>query len=172
MKKDIHIRQTTETDYSTIYHVIKTAFETAEHSDGDEQDFAVSLRTDGNYIPELDLVAEFDRQLIGHIMFTKTYVTLPDGRKYDTLMVAPLSVLPEHCSTGTGSALMREGLRMAETMGYKTAFLLGDPNYYKRFGYELTSPYGIRHTDFPPEYLQVKEIVPRALDGITGIINM
>ena len=172
MNRNIRIRQLSEADYPIVYNVIKAAFATAEHSNGDEQDFAVNLRNDANYIPRLDLVAELDGRVAGHIMFSKTYVTLPSGGKYDTLLVAPLSVLPEYHGQGIGSALMREGLRLAQTIGYGSAFLLGDPDYYRRFGYELTHLYGIRHTDFPPEYLQVKEIVPHALNGITGIIHI
>ena len=105
-------------------------------------------------------------------MFTKTYVTLPDGSKHDTLMVAPLSVLIEYRKMGIGSALMKEGFRIAERMDYTTAFLLGDPDYYRRFGYKLTQLYGIHHESFPAEYLMAKEIVPGALEGITGVIHM
>lgn len=172
MKTNIIVRQTTEADYSTVYNLIKTAFETAEHKDGDEQDYAVGLRNGRNYLPELDLVAEFDRQLIGHIMFTKTVVSQPDGSKVDTLMVAPLSVLLEYRSMGVGSTLMKEGFRIAKAMGYQTAFLLGDPNYYQRFGYKPSHLYGINHESFPAEYLLAKEIVPGALNGVTGLINM
>lgn len=172
MKTNIIVRQTTEADYSTVYNLIKTAFETAEHRDGDEQDYAVNLRNSGNYLPELDLVAEIDGQLAGHILFTKTFVTQPDGSHADTLMVAPLSVLLEYRNMGVGSTLMKEGFRIAETMRYKTAFLLGDPAYYRRFGYKPSHLYGIHHESFPAEYLLVKEIVPGALSGITGIINM
>lgn len=38
MKKNFIVRQITEADYSTVYNLIQTAFETAEHRDGDEQD--------------------------------------------------------------------------------------------------------------------------------------
>lgn len=93
MQKDILIRHARQADYPTIYELIETAFKTAEHRDGTEQDFAVDLRAGTNYIPELELVAEIDSQLIGHIMLTKTYVVLPDGGRYDTLLLAPLSVL-------------------------------------------------------------------------------
>ena len=164
------VRQTTQADYTTIYNLIKTAFETAEHRDGSEQDFAVGLRESDNYIPELDLVAEQDGRTVGHIMFTKTHVFRPDGSRYATLLVAPLSVLLEYRNTGVGSALMREGFRIAAAMGYQTAFLIGDPNYYKRFGYELAHLHGIRHDSFPPEYVQVKELVPGALDNVTGLV--
>lgn len=172
MKTKFIVRQITEADYATVYKLIQTAFETAEHRDGDEQDFAVNLRNGDNYIPELDLVAEKDGELIGHIMFTETYVAQPDGSKYKTLLVAPLSVLLEYRSCGVGSALMKEGLRIAQTMGYQSAFLIGDPNYYQRFGYKLTHLYGISHESMPAEYIQVKELTQGALDGVTGLINM
>lgn len=172
MKKDITIRAIAQSDYSTVYDLIKTAFLTAEHRDGDEQEFALRLRNGENYIPELDLIAELDGVLIGHIMFTKTYVTKPDDDRYDALLVAPLSVLLEYRSMGVGSALMTEGLRIAATMGYGAAFLIGDPNYYQRFGYELSALYDIRHDSFPAEYVMVKTIATDALDGITGVVNM
>lgn len=172
MKTNFIVRQTTEADYTTVYDLIKTAFLTAEHRDGDEQDFAVNLRSGEGYIPELDLVAEIDGQLMGHIMLTKTYVARPDGSQYDTLMVAPLSVLLEYRSTGVGSALMQEGLRLAMTMGYETAFLVGDPNYYQRFGYQPTQLFGISHESIPGEYVLVKEMKEKALNGVEGIIKL
>lgn len=172
MKTNIIIRQTTQTEHTAIENLIKTAFETAAHRDGDEQDFAANLRKSENYIPRLDLTATRDGVPVGHIMLTKIFVTKPDGTQYDTLMVAPLSVLPEHRSAGVGSALMNEGLRIAATMGYGAAFLLGDPAYYERFGYRPTHLYGIVHDSFPAEYLLAKELVPGALDGVAGKINM
>lgn len=172
MKKNFIVRQITKADYSTVYNLIRTAFETAEHRDGDEQDFAVNLRNGENYIPELDLVAEMEGSLIGHIMFTKTYVTKPDGSKYNTLLVAPLAVLIESRSMGAGSALMKEGFCIAQAMGYESAFLIGDPNYYQRFGYKLTHLYGINHESLPSEYVMAKEFVPETLNNVTGLIKM
>lgn len=168
----IIIRQTTQTEYAAIGDLIKTAFETAVHRDGNEQNFAAKLRTGENYIPRLDLTATLDGVPAGHIMLTQTGVTKPDGTRYDTLMVAPLSVLLEHRCAGIGSALMHEGLRIAAKMGYDSAFLLGDPAYYQRFGYRPAHLCGIVHDSFPAEYLLAKELVPGALDGITGKINM
>lgn len=172
MNNNILVRQTTEAEFPIVYNLIKTAFLTAEHRDGNEQDFAAGLRNSGNYIPELDLIATFDGHPAGHILFTKTFVTKPDGSKYETLLVAPLSVLLEHRSKGIGSMLMKEGFRIAANMGYGSAFLIGDPDYYQRFGFKPTHLYGIKHETFPAEYVMVKEISPNALKGISGIINM
>lgn len=169
---DISIRQTTAADYATVYDLIQTAFLTAEHRDGDEQDFAERLRNSPAYLPGLDLLAEVDGQPAGHIMLTRTRVVRPDGSHYDTLLVAPLSVLLEYRNLGVGSALMQQGLRLAAEMGYGAAFLVGDPNYYRRFGYELSAQHGIVHESLPAEYVMVKELRPGALSGITGKIEM
>lgn len=172
MKQNFIVRQITEADFSPVYNLIKTAFETAEHRDGDEQDFAVNLRNGANYIPQLDLVAQLNGELIGHIMFTKTYVTQPDGSKYNTLLVAPLAVLLEYRHLGAGSALMARGLELAKSMGYQAAFLCGDPNYYQRLGYQPTHLYGIHHESIPDNYVMVCELVPACLTKVTGIVNM
>ena len=58
----VEIRQENKNDYEEIYNVVKTAFETAEHSDGNEQDLVVALRNSDSFIPELSLVAIKDNK--------------------------------------------------------------------------------------------------------------
>lgn len=58
----VEIRQENKNDYEKIYNVVKTAFETAEHSDGNEQDLVVALRNSDSFIPELSLVAIKDNK--------------------------------------------------------------------------------------------------------------
>ena len=48
----IEIRKEKKEDYEKIYNVIKTAFQTAEHCDGNEQDLVNDLRNGDGYIPE------------------------------------------------------------------------------------------------------------------------
>ena len=167
------IRAERPDDFGAVYDLIRVAFETAEVKNGDEQDFAVRLRSGGIYIPELALVAEQDGRLIGHIMFTKLAVTRPDGTQFGALLVAPLSVALEFRNCGVGSALMREGFRRAAEMGYKAAFLCGDPGYYSRLGYRPVSEFGIRPLDdIPPQYVQACELMPGGLDGVTGTVRL
>lgn len=54
------IRQETNKDYGKVYDLVKLAFATAEHSDGDEQDLVNALRESDDFVPELSLVAEID----------------------------------------------------------------------------------------------------------------
>mgnify|MGYP005774009047 FL=1 len=84
------IRQENQNDYKEVYGVVKKAFETAEHSDGNEHDLVTLLRNSKNFIPELSLVAIEDNKIVGYILFTK--VKIGD---YEEVALAPLAVLPE-----------------------------------------------------------------------------
>lgn len=166
------IRKAETSDLPEIYNLIQTAFETAKVKDSDEQDFAVRLRDGENYIAQLELVAERDGKLIGHIMLTHTYVEKPDGERFDTLLVAPLSVLVEYRGIGVGGALMAQGLKLAGEMGFSSAFLCGDPAYYSRLGFTLTHMRDIRHDSIPDDYVMCYEICKGALDDVKGMIKM
>lgn len=172
-KIDLTVRPILPADYQEVYRLIGAAFKMAEHSrEGGEQNFAAGLRNGDCYIPELDLVAEAGGGLIGHIMLTKTFVIRPGGDRYNTLMLAPLSVLPKYQNLHVGSVLMKEGLRRAKDLGYETVFLAGYYNYYKKFGYKQASLYGIFHADISAEYVLVHEIVPGALNGVAGKVEL
>lgn len=107
------IRQENKNDYEEVYNVIKTAFETAEHSDGNEQDLVVALRKSDNFIPELSLVAVIDNKIVGYILFTKIKIG-----KQEELALAPLGVLPEYQKQGIGRTLIQEGNKKAKELGY------------------------------------------------------
>ena len=94
------IRQETPKDYEEVYELIREAFASAEHADGNEQDLVEALRKGDAFIPELSLVAEEDGQLAGHILFTKAQVG-----EAEVLALAPLSVRPafQRSRRATGS---------------------------------------------------------------------
>ena len=70
--KMLVIRQENVNDYEQVYNIIKTAFEKAEHSDGNEQDLVIALRKSNSFIPELSLVAVGENKIIGYILFTES----------------------------------------------------------------------------------------------------
>lgn len=132
------IRQENKNDYEEVYNVIKTAFETAEHSDGNEQDLVVALRKSDNFIPELSLVAVMDNKIVGYILFTKIKMG-----KREELALAPLGVLPEYQKQGIGRTLIQEGNKKAKELGYHYSVVLGIDKYYPKFGYVSAKEYGI-----------------------------
>lgn len=132
------IRKEKLKDYAEIYEVVKAAFKSAEHSDGNEQDLVNKLRAGESYIPELSLVAEENGRIVGHIMFTKAKAGMED-----VLALAPLSVLPEYQRKGIGTELIKEGHRVAQRLGYRYSVVLGSEKYYSRLGYVPASVFGI-----------------------------
>lgn len=139
------IRQETNHDYNKVYDLIKLAFKTAEHSDGNEHDLANALRDSDAFVPELSLVAEIDGELAGHIMFTEGMV---GGNT--VLILAPLSVSPNFQKQGIGTALMAEAHKIAKKLGYQYSLVLGSEQYYPRAGYLPAEQFGIQVPDGIP----------------------
>lgn len=132
------IRKEESKDYDDIYSVVKTAFDSAEHADGNEHDLVNALREGDAFIPELSLVAEIDGKIVGHIMFTKAKI-----HKETVIALAPLSVLPEYQRQGVGIALIEEGHRIAAELGYAYSIVLGSEHYYPKAGYLPAQEFGI-----------------------------
>lgn len=166
------IRQEIPKDFNNIYNLVKTAFETAEVKDGDEQNFVNKLRRSKNYIPELALVAENINLIIGHIMFTKLDVTYGENI-YTELLVAPLCVALEYRNKGIGKKLMEYGFKEARRLGYSAAFLCGNPEYYKKFGFKPTSYFGIENkSNIPDKFVMSCELFSDALKNKKGSVNI
>lgn len=135
----LEIRQENKNDYKEIYNIIKTAFETAEHSDGNEQDLVNSLRKSDNFIPELSLVAVESDKIVGYILFTKVKIG-----KYEEIALAPLGILPQYQRKGIGRKLIETGHEIAKELGYHYCIVLGSEKYYPKFSYVPARQYGIK----------------------------
>ena len=135
----IKIRQENEKDYKEVYDLIKLAFETAEQSDGNEQDLVVNLRKSKSFIPELSLVAIDKGKIVGHILFTKIKIG-----EYEELALAPIAVLPDYQRQGIGTKLIEEGHRIARELGFNYSVVLGNEKYYSKFNYIPASQYNIK----------------------------
>ena len=156
---DYLIREESPRDFQAIYHLVQTAFQTANVKDGAEQDFVDRLRASENYLPELALVAACGDTLIGHIMLTRAEFKAAAGDPPKALLLAPLSVPLEYRNYGVGAALTREALRRAAEMGHDAVFLAGDPAYYGRFGFKRADSFGVTCAlPIPPQFLLAAEI--------------
>lgn len=160
------IRMEQESDYGIIYELVKTAFETAEVSRGNEQDNMLEHRNNGRSVPELCLVAEENGEIIGQIMFSKLTVCGEDSIT-NALLLAPVSVRVESRGMGVGSTLVKYGLDRARHMGYAAVFLRGNPLFYKRFGFIPLYHYGLdcnsEVAEEAKDYIMAMELVPGAL---------
>ena len=92
----------------------------------------------------LSLVGIADKALVGHVIFATCSIV---GRADKVVLLGPLAVAPAWQRQGIGSAIAGEGLRRSKNAGMNRAFVLGDPAYYGRFGFEpddgVTPPYAL-----------------------------
>ena len=125
------IRKEIPSDIEAITQITIAAFKTLPISNQTEQYIIKALRGAGALA--LSLVAEMDGQIAGHIAFSP--ITISSGAK-DWYGLGPISVLPGCQRQGIGKALVNEGLSLLKEMGGRGCALVGDPNYYKRFGFQ------------------------------------
>jgi putative acetyltransferase len=115
------------------------------------------------------LIAETKQRILGHVVFSR--VALGD-EEMEGLALAPIAVLPAFQRLGVGSALVSAGLERCRAMGHTRVLVLGDPDYYSRFGFVPASEYGMKSTfDAPPESFMALELVPGAFAGAAGVVR-
>jgi len=151
------IRKETVADVEAITEVTIAAFRNHPISHHTEQ-FIINALRDANALT-ISLVAEIDGRVVGHIALSP--VTISDGTE-DWYGLGPVSVLPDYQKQGIGKSLINEGLSLLKDMGAKGCALVGDPNYYKRFGFKNYPE--LIHDGVPQEVflaLPFNEKVPR-----------
>ena len=167
----INIRQENTSDYKTVFKVIEGAFKNEPLSDLKEQILVDKLRKSSAFIPELSLVAEFNDEIVGHILLTKIKI-INNNRSLDSLALAPVSVKPEFQNRGFGGKLILESHKIARELGFQSIVLLGHENYYPKFGYELASKYNIKIPfDAPDENCMIIELTENGLKGVSGTVQ-
>jgi putative acetyltransferase len=133
------IRRETEADIEAIAAVTRAAFADHLYSQQTEPFIINALRA-ANALT-LSLVAEIDGRVVGHVAFSPVTI---NGRPSAWYGLGPVSVLPECQRQGIGQALIREGLQQLKSSGAQGCVLVGDPDYYVRFGFrnipQLTLP--------------------------------
>ncbi len=166
---NIQIRLERPADYRQVEELTRDAFWDVHVPGCDEHCLAHVLRSAACFVPELDLVAEFDGLVVGNIMYTRAQVLDSSAVGHKVLSFGPLSVLPEYQNRGIGALLIQESKQRALELGYTAIIIYGDPEYYQRFGFVSGSDFGIHGSEgyFSPA-LQVFELVPGALKGVSG----
>ena len=165
------IRQETKNDHKDVFNVIKSAFKYAEFTDNKEQFLVERLRKSNAFIPELSMVAEINGRIVGHILLTKLKIK-NQTNEFESLALAPVSVIPEFQGNGIGSKLILESHKRAKDLCYNSIVLLGHENYYPRFGYEQADKYGIELPfEVPKENCMVIELIENGLEGVNGMVE-
>jgi len=167
----IQIRQEQPADYPFVFNLIEAAFKTMKYSNHTEHFLVERLRKSEAFIPELSLVAVNDSQIVGHILLSIVKIKNEDSI-FESLSLAPVSVLPEFQRKGIGGQLIKASHQLAKALGYKSVILLGHKDYYPRFGYLRADSFGIELPfDSPKENCMAIELVENGLKKVNGMVE-
>jgi putative acetyltransferase len=134
----IDFRDESPRDRNAVYRVVSSAFGQLA-----EAELVEKLREGGDSV--VSLVADEHGEVVGHVLLSKMDAPFP------ALALAPVPVIPTRQRTGIGSGLVKTAVNRARNEGWAAIFVLGDPSYYERFGFDreaaagFTSPYAGRH---------------------------
>jgi putative acetyltransferase len=118
------IRYASAADHPAIAEIVEHAF-----GQPDEAQLVDRLRQAGDVL--FEMVSETEGRLDGHVLFSRLWA----DRAEMFAALAPLAVRPERQRAGIGAALVRAGLDSAREYGAHGVLVLGQPAYYRRFGF-------------------------------------
>lgn len=153
------LRRELPVDRPAVLRVIHDAFAT-----DDTVPIEVGLTErlfDDGYIPELSLVAVDDDLIVGYVIGSRGFVG-----DVGAVGIGPLAVLPEYQGRGVGTALMFALVGAAEAVHERLVVLLGEPDYYGRFGFRAGSQVGVESPN--PEwgtYFQALQLSDGPVNG-------
>ena len=113
----------------------------------------------------VNLVYQSSDQILGNIIISKIKMH-PDVGLFCG-GVGPLAVRPSHQFKGIGSQLMKAAIIECSNLGVDALFVLGDPNYYKRFNFEVSK---IR-SDYNAKNLQELQLTGNCLNDLQAKIS-
>jgi putative acetyltransferase len=134
------IRDEMPDDRAAIHAVVAAAFGRRA-----EADLVERLREGGDLA--VSLVAVEGAAIVGHLALS------PMKASFRALGLAPLSVLPARQGTGIGSQVIRKALARVDREGWHAVFVLGNPDYYQRFDFDVRAAAGFASPDAGPHFM-------------------
>ena len=125
-------------------------------------------------VHELSWIAlEGDRpgndRLVGAIRY---WPILVGETGHSALLLGPLAIAQDRAGKGIGRALMFKTLDLAAQLGHDLVLLVGDVDYYKRFGFVPATPHGFAMPgESRPDRLQVAPLKDSVLGRIAGEVR-
>ena len=159
--ENVQIRPETAADADAIDAVTVAAFLEAPHAAHTEQFIVRALRRAGALT--VSIVAELDGGVVGHVAASP--VAVSNGAT-GWFGLGPLSVRPDLQRRGLGSRLMEAVLQRLRELGAAGCVLVGDPAYYRRFGFRPEP--GLVLPEVPAEYFQALSLGRPIPEGVVA----
>ena len=168
----ITFRREEEGDWRAAEHLVREAFWNVYRPGCMEHFVLHRLRSDPDFVPELDIVMEKDGRLIGQNVFMRAHIAADDGRNIPIMTMGPICIAPEYKRQGYGKMLLDWSLERAAALGCGALCFEGNIQFYGKSGFAYASTFGIRYHGLPEgadaSFFLCKELRPGYLRGITG----
>jgi len=117
----------------------------------------------------ISLVAVQDDRVVGHVFFSPAVIE--SAKPLPGMGLAPVAVLPAWQRRGVGSTLIQKGLEILKGRSCPFVIVLGNAEYYPRFGFERASLHGIRSqwVGIPDEAFMILVLDEPATKGMSGV---
>ena len=173
MKKEqensIIVRMETPGDYREVENLTRESFWNVYRPGCTEHYVLHCYRNNPDFIPELDLVMEDNGRIIGHVMFSKASLLLPDGSRKPSWTFGPICIHPDFKRKGYGLRLLRYALEKARGSGVGFLCMEGNIDFYGLAGFGLASGLGIHYHSEPKDaevpYFLALELIPGWLES-------
>jgi putative acetyltransferase len=155
---EIEIREEKPGDTQAIHALNKEAF-------GQEQEANIVDALRKNDAVLLSLVAVYDNEVVGHILYSPITV----NNEIEGAALGPMAVRPGFQRQGVGSSLVQAGNERLEREGWPFIIVLGHAEFYPRFGFRPASEHGITcEWDVPGDVFMLLVLDEKRMHGVTG----
>lgn len=137
------IRLENKNDYFEVETLTREAFWNVYRPGCFEHLVVHNLRKDKCFVKELDYVIEEKGKIIANIVYAKGKLKLENGKSEEILLFGPASVLPEYQKQGYGKKIIQYTMQKAKELGFNEIVITGNPEYYRKYGFESASKYNI-----------------------------
>lgn len=169
------IRLEEEKDYFETENLTREAFWNVYREGCFEHLIIHNLRKDKSFVKELDYCIEIDNKIIANIFYAKGKLKLENGDIREILIFGPVSVLPKYQKKGYGEKLINYTIEKAKELGFDAIVIMGNPNYYKKFGFESCSKYKIYYEGLDKNeeapFFMIKILNDNNIENLKGIYS-
>ena len=132
----------TEDDYFEVENMVRNSFWNIYRPGAFEHYIVHNLRDDESFLENLTYVMESNDEIIGYIGYSVGFIDYGDER-IDAVVLGPLAIHEDFQNQGLGSKLIDHTLNLAKDDDIPFVFVVGDEDYYRRFGFISASEYDL-----------------------------
>lgn len=142
MVNDMEIRLEEEKDYREVEKLNRNSFWNIYRPGAYEHFIVHNLRDDDSFIKELAYVIENDGKIIGNVNYSIGRIDY-ENSSADAVVLGPIAIDKKYQNQGLGFKLIENTLKLALGMNIPFVIVIGDENYYSRFGFVSASKHNI-----------------------------